>query len=68
MNRHLGNGAAWCLSLPVAAALYAGMTISSAWRYHVGGGAAWKGRAYKAGNPRNPGGGPLAGIRATRDE
>lgn len=32
------------LALPFTAALYTAMTISSAWRYHVGGGAAWKGR------------------------
>ena len=36
------------LLLPVAAVLYTGMTVTSAWRYHRGRGAAWKGRAYGA--------------------
>jgi len=49
MNLYLGAGAGWSLLLPVAAALYTAMTISSAWRHHAGAGAAWKGRAYKAG-------------------
>lgn len=48
MNVYLGAGAAWGLALPLAAALYTGMTISSAWRHHTGAGAAWKGRAYRA--------------------
>jgi hopene-associated glycosyltransferase HpnB len=46
--RYLGAGFVWTLMLPVAAALYAGMTISSAWRHHTGAGAAWKGRVYRA--------------------
>ena len=34
-------------TLPVIAALYAAMTASSAWRYHAGRGAAWKGRTIR---------------------
>lgn len=49
MTPYLGAGVLWSLSLPVAGAFYAAMTVSSAWRYHAGNGAAWKGRAYKAG-------------------
>lgn len=48
MVRYLGAGFAWALVLPLAAALYIGMTISSAWRHHTGAGATWKGRAYRA--------------------
>jgi hypothetical protein len=48
MIRHLGAGSVWALTLPVAAAVYTGMTISSAWRHHTGAGATWKGRAYRA--------------------
>lgn len=44
---YLGAGIAWSLLLPLAAVLYAAMTISSAWRHHSGAGAAWKGRAYR---------------------
>lgn len=44
MNVYLRAGWRWALLLPVAATLYAGMTLSSAWRYHSGAGAAWKGR------------------------
>jgi hopene-associated glycosyltransferase HpnB len=48
MVRYLGAGLVWAPTLPVAAALYAGMTISSAGRHHAGAGATWKGRAYRA--------------------
>ncbi len=37
-------------ALPLAAALYAAMTVSSAWRHHRGRGGAWKGRTI----PRPP--------------
>lgn len=40
-----GRSAAWALALPVAGALYAGMTFDSARRHWRGGGARWKGRA-----------------------
>jgi hopene-associated glycosyltransferase HpnB len=33
-------------TLPLIAALYAGMTVSSAWRHHRGRGGEWKGRVY----------------------
>ncbi|MCK6554902.1 glycosyltransferase [Candidatus Binatia bacterium] len=46
MVEYLGVSRPWALMLPVAAALYAGMTVSSAWRHHRGAGAGWKGRAY----------------------
>lgn len=46
MVEYLGVARPWALLLPVAAALYAGMTVSSAWRHHQGAGAGWKGRAY----------------------
>lgn len=49
MVRWLGCGPAWALALPVSAALYTAMTVSSAVRHHRGHGAAWKGRAYGAG-------------------
>jgi hopene-associated glycosyltransferase HpnB len=49
MVRYLGAGLAWAATLPAAATLYAGMTISSAWRHYSGAGASWKGRAYHAG-------------------
>jgi hopene-associated glycosyltransferase HpnB len=42
----LGCRPAWALALPVSAALYTAMTVSSAARHHRGRGAAWKGRAY----------------------
>jgi hypothetical protein len=48
MARYLGAGFVWALMLPLAAALYAGMTISSAWRHHTGAGATWKDRVYRA--------------------
>jgi hopene-associated glycosyltransferase HpnB len=35
-------------SLPLIAALYCGMTISSGWRHHAGRGGEWKGRIPKA--------------------
>lgn len=34
-------------SLPLIAALYAAMTVSSGWRYHAGRGAPWKGRTIR---------------------
>ena len=37
---------AWALSLPVAAGMYAAMTIDSGRRHRRGQGAAWKGRSY----------------------
>lgn len=41
---------AWrCLTLPVAAALYLGMTVDSARRHWTGRGASWKGRQYRPG-------------------
>ncbi len=46
MVAYLGCTPAWALGLPLSATLYAGMTASSAWRHHVGAGAAWKGRSY----------------------
>lgn len=46
MVRWLGCGPAWALGLPLSAALYTAMTISSALRHHRGAGAVWKGRAY----------------------
>ena len=46
MVTYLGCSGWWALLLPVAAVLYAGMTITSAWRFHSGAGNAWKGRAY----------------------
>jgi hopene-associated glycosyltransferase HpnB len=46
MVRWLGVPVGWALLLPVAAVLYTGMTVTSAWRHHRGHGAAWKGRAY----------------------
>jgi hopene-associated glycosyltransferase HpnB len=49
MVRYLGARLAWAVTLPAAATLYAGMTISSAWRHYSGAGASWKGRAYRAG-------------------
>ena len=36
----------FALAMPLSAALYTGMTISSALRHHRGAGAAWKGRSY----------------------
>jgi hopene-associated glycosyltransferase HpnB len=35
----------WTLSLPAAAAFYAGATVYSAWQYRIGRGGQWKGRA-----------------------
>jgi hopene-associated glycosyltransferase HpnB len=35
----------WTLSLPAAAAFYAGATVYSAWQYQLGRGGQWKGRA-----------------------
>ncbi len=61
MVRHLRAHPAWALTLPLAAALYVGMTISSAWRYYRGRGATWKGRSYAA-----PGRDPAAGAEPGR--
>jgi len=56
MVTYLGCRPAWALALPVAAALYAAMTVSSAWRHYTGAGAAWKGRAYhRPGGDGGPG-------------
>jgi hopene-associated glycosyltransferase HpnB len=41
---HLGPG--WALTLPVAAGMYAAMTIDSARQHRRGHGATWKGRSY----------------------
>ena len=49
MVGYLGAGLGWALTLPAAATLYVGMTVSSAWRHYSGAGATWKGRAYRAG-------------------
>ncbi len=49
MVAYLCRRRAWSLLLPLSAGLYAAMTVSSAWRHHAGGGAAWKGRAYGVG-------------------
>jgi len=46
MVTYLGCAPGWALLLPLSAALYTGMTVSSAWRHHLGAGAAWKGRSY----------------------
>jgi len=46
MVTYLGCPGWWALLLPMAALLYTGMTITSAWRFHRGTGNAWKGRAY----------------------
>lgn len=43
-----GLGAWRAPLLPLVAALYTAMTLSSAWRHYRGRGAAWKGRAYGA--------------------
>jgi hopene-associated glycosyltransferase HpnB len=37
-------GAAWALTLPLAAALFGAMTLDSAWRFRRGTGGRWKGR------------------------
>lgn len=44
-----GGSIAGTLSLPIAAGLYAAMTISSAWRHWRGAGGQWKERAYNFG-------------------
>ncbi len=48
MLRHLGCHRSWALTLPLAAALYTAMTVSSAWRYYRGTRTRWKGRVYDA--------------------
>ncbi|MHB8506961.1 MAG: glycosyltransferase, partial [Acidimicrobiales bacterium] len=49
MVRYHRLGVAWALSLPAAAALYAGMTADSARRHWTGAGVEWKGRRYRGG-------------------
>jgi hopene-associated glycosyltransferase HpnB len=44
MIRYYGLGWPWALTLPVAATLYAGMTVDSARRHWQGQGVEWKGR------------------------
>lgn len=44
-----GLSMGWGLMLPLAAALFTLMTVSSALRYWLGRGSAWKGRHYRAG-------------------
>lgn len=48
MVHYLGCAPGWALALPLSAALYCGMTVTSAWRYYAGTGNPWKGRAYDA--------------------
>jgi hopene-associated glycosyltransferase HpnB len=45
MVRFYGVSALWTLTLPAAAAFYAGATVYSAWQYQRGRGGQWKGRA-----------------------
>ena len=45
MVRFYGLNPLWTLTLPAAAAFYAGATVYSAWQYHSGRGGLWKGRA-----------------------
>ncbi|HEY1900496.1 MAG TPA: glycosyltransferase [Steroidobacteraceae bacterium] len=45
MVRFYGLNAWWALTLPAAAAYYAGATVYSAWQYQIGRGGQWKGRA-----------------------
>jgi hopene-associated glycosyltransferase HpnB len=45
MVRFYGLKPLWTLTLPAAAAFYAGATVYSAWQYHSGRGGQWKGRA-----------------------
>lgn len=52
--RLYGRSAAWGLALPLAAALYTGITLYSAWAHVRGRGGRWKGRAQALG-PRHPG-------------
>jgi len=47
VSRFYGQGLLWTLSLPLAAALYLGMTWGSAWRYWRGIRATWKNRDYE---------------------
>jgi hypothetical protein len=42
---HYGRSPAWAMALPLAGALYAGMTLDSARRHWRSEGASWKGRA-----------------------
>ena len=44
-----GLSMGWGLMLPLAAALFTLMTVSSALHYWLGRGSAWKGRHYRAG-------------------
>lgn len=50
MVRYLGCSLLWAFTLPLAALLYAGMTISSALRYYRGTRTSWKGRTYTVGS------------------
>ena len=45
MVRFYGLNPLWALTLPAAAAFYAGATVYSAWLYQLGRGGQWKGRA-----------------------
>ena len=45
MVRFYGLNPLWTLTLPAAAAFYAGATVYSAWQYQSGRGGQWKGRA-----------------------
>jgi hopene-associated glycosyltransferase HpnB len=45
MVRFYGLNPLWTLTLPAAAAFYAGATVYSAWQYQIGRGGQWKGRA-----------------------
>ncbi|HTV77497.1 MAG TPA: glycosyltransferase [Steroidobacteraceae bacterium] len=45
MVRFYGLNPLWALTLPAAAAFYAGATVHSAWLYRCGRGGQWKGRA-----------------------
>lgn len=46
--RFYGQGVAWTLTLPLAAAFYMAMTVDSARRYWLGERSAWRGRRYAA--------------------
>ena len=45
MVRFYGLNSLWTLTVPAAAAFYAGATVHSAWQFHRGRGGQWKGRA-----------------------
>lgn len=44
--RYYERSPLWAFAFPLAAALYLGMTVRSALRFHFGHGSAWRGRAY----------------------